>query len=437
MAKTTEMVEVALNKLKPYEKNAKKHPAEQIEKIKSSIREFGFISPCLIDRDYNIIAGHGRVEAAAALGMETVPCIFVEGLTEEQRRAYILADNRLTELGGWDMETVSGELENLMETGFDINLTGFSIDDIIIDEIEDIDTEMDVEEMEEAEPIVQPGEVWQLGEHRLMCGDSTEATDIDKLMDGAMADLVVTDPPYNVAYSKKNETLTKAGYYQNPRTIETATTPIANDDMDEESFISFLTDAFCCVEDVMRPGGAFYVFHSDTHGYEFRAAIKATKSLELHQNIVWVKQSLVLGHADYQWIHEPILYGWKKGGRHYFIDMRSLTTVQAKDYDRMTREEAIDTLRKMMEQTTVQEESKPSINDLHPTMKPVPLIKKLIRNSSMEYDIVLDTFGGSGTTLMACEEMNRKCYMMELDPKYADVIIRRWEDKTGRKAERV
>lgn len=436
MAKTTEMVEVALSKLKPYERNAKLHPKSQIEKLKNSIQAFGFISPCLIDKENNIIAGHGRVEAAAELGMETVPCVFIEGLTEEQRRAYILADNRLTELGGWDMTTASGELEDLMETGFDINLTGFDIDDIIIDEIEDIDTEPDIEEMDEAEPIVQPGEVWLLGDHRLMCGDSTEARDVEKLVGGVPVDLMVTDPPYNVAYSQKNEVLTKAGYYKNKRTIETATTPIANDDMDEESFICFLIDAFNCASDVMRPGAAFYIFHSDTHGYEFRTAVKATDALDLRQNLVWVKNSLVLGHADYQWIHEPILYGWKKGASHYFIDMRSLTTVQAKDYESMTREEAIEALRKMIELTTIQEENKPSVNDLHPTMKPVPLIKKLIRNSSKEGNIVLDPFGGSGTTLIACEEMNRTCYMMELEPLYADVVIRRWEEKTGRKAKR-
>lgn len=437
MAKTTKMVEVSLIKLRPYAQNAKKHPQEQIEKIQNSIQEFGFISPCLIDKENNIIAGHGRVEAARALGMETVPCVYIEGLTDEQRRAYILADNRLTELGGWDMETVSGELEELMETGFDINLTGFNIDDIIIDEIEDIDTAADLDEIEDAAPIVKAGEIWRLGDHRLMCGDSTNSDDMEQLLDGATVDLFITDPPYNVDYSNKVEFLVEAGGYTTPEIIKKNTMPILNDAMDEETFISFLFDAFSGAEQAMRPGAAFYIFHSAIHDFEFISALRATNALEVHQHLVWVKNNFVMGRQDYQWIHEPILYGWKKGAGHYFIDMRTLTTAFVRDYKDMTREEAIEALRRIMECTTVQEENNAVVNDLHPTQKPVPLIKKLIRNSSKEGDIVLDVFGGSGATLIAAEQLNRKCYLMELEPRYCDVVIRRWEEETGRKAERV
>lgn len=416
MAKTTEMVELALSKLKPYERNAKKHPQEQIEKIKNSIQEFGFISPCLIDKKNNIIAGHGRVEAAKLLGMDVVPCVYIEGLTEEQRRAYILADNKLTELGGWDMTTVSDELQSLVDTGFDINLTGFDIDDIIIDEIEDVAIETDSEEIEATEPKVKQGEIWILGNHRLMCGDSTSPEDVENLMGGGTADLLETDPPYNVD-------------------IEGAAGKIENDNMKRDQFIEFLVTALTNASNVMRPGASFYIWHADSNGLDFRLATEEA-GLMIKQNIVWVKSHFTIGRQDYQWRHEPCLYGWKPGGPHYFIDMRSLSTIQEYDeIEKMDRGQLIEALQSLIDDIgTVCHENKPNVSELHPTMKPLTLIKKQIRNSSKEGDIVLDLFGGSGTTLMACEEMNRRCYMMEYDPRFADVIIRRWEEQTGREA---
>lgn len=419
MAKTTEMVEVTVDLLEPYERNAKEHPQEQIEKLKESIQEFGFISPCLIDRENRIIAGHGRVQAAKQLGFETVPCVYIEGLTEAQRQAYIIADNRLTELGGWDMAIVSEELEDLMDQGFDISLTGFDIDDIIIDEIEDIDIEPEAEELPELEPTVKPGEVWKLGDHRLMCGDSTNADDVEKLMGGELADLLETDPPYNVD-------------------VEYSAGKIQNDNMSRGEFFDFLTAAFTNANNAMQPGAAFYIWHPDSNGLDFRLATEKA-GLTIKQNLVWVKSSFTIGRQDYQWKHEPCLYGWKQGKAHYFIDMRSLATIQEYDeLEKMDREQLLKTLTDLIEEIgTVSHEAKPQVSELHPTMKPISLIKKHIRNSSREGDLVLDLFGGSGTTLLACEEMGRRCLTMEYDPKFADVIIHRWQEKTGKKATRI
>lgn len=419
MAKTTEMVEVAIERLVPYERNAKQHPTDQIELLKRSIEEFGFLSPCLIDADNNIIAGHGRVEAAKALGMETVPCVYIEGLTDEQRRAYILADNRLTEMGGWDMETVSTELTQLSTEGFDINLTGFTIDNIIIEEVEDIDEEEPREEVAEEDLEIQQGTIWRLGDHRLMCGDSADADNVAQLMGGNYADLLETDPPYNVD-------------------VEGAAGKIENDDMPRQQFYNFLVSAFKNANAVMKPGAAFYIWHADLNGLDFRLAAEEA-GLTIKQNLIWVKNQFTIGRQDYQWQHEPCLYGWKEGASHYFIDMRTLTTIQ--EYDKlesMTKEELIERIQEMTNNiSTVEHEHKPTVSELHPTMKPLSLIKKHVRNSSQEGEIVLDLFGGSGTTLIACEEMGRICYMMEYDPHYAGVIIRRWEEQTGRKAVKV
>jgi len=420
MAKTTELVSVSIAELIPYENNAKQHPKDQIEKIKRSIQEFGFVSPCIIDREMNIIAGHGRVEAAKALGMETVPCVFVEGLTEEQRKAYILADNRLTELGGWDMDLVGIELRELATAGFDIDLTGFEIDDVQIQDIEDIDLDGEEEEPEPGlPPIAKYGDVWQLGDHRLMCGDSTNPADVDRLMAGRKADLLETDPPYNVDY-------------------EGAEGKIENDNMERSEFYQFLLAAFQNAYNAMRPGAVFYIWHPDSGGLDFRSAAESS-GLPIRQNVIWVKSSFTIGRQDYQWRHEPCLYGWKEGAAHYFIDLRTLGT--ANEYDRleeMDRDELIEAYRGLLDSiSTIAHERKPSRSQLHPTMKPLSLIKKQIRNSSQEGDLVLDLFGGSGTTLVACEEMGRTCYMMEYDPHFCDVTIRRWEEQTGQKAVRV
>lgn len=411
------MVEVALEMLVPYERNAKKHPQEQIEKLKKSIQEFGFISPCLIDRDNRIIAGHGRVEAARQMGMDVVPCVYIEGLTDEQRRAYILADNRLTELGGWDLETVSDELSALRDLNFDITTTGFDIDDILFDEFD----EEPLQEEETKEPpeiIISKGEIYQLGRHRLMCGDSTNANDVAKLMGEETADLLETDPPYNVA-------------------VKGTAGTIINDNMPAEAFELFLCTCLKNAAQVLKPGGAFYIWHADSNGLVFRQATEAA-GLTIKQNLIWIKSHFTIGRQDYQWRHEPCLYGWKEGAGHYFIDVRSLTTVQEGGLENKEKAELVKILRDLLDDIgTVFHEDKPSRNELHPTMKPIGLIKKQIRNSTKEGELVLDLFGGSGTTLIACEEMDRRCFMMEYDEVYASAIIQRWEKETGKKAVKI
>ena len=423
MAKTAKMQEVSLSKLVPYERNAKIHGNFQIQKLKASIEEFGFLTPCLIDRDFNIIAGHGRVMAAKELGMTKVPCVFVEGLTDEQRRAYILADNRLGELGEWDMEIVSEELDYLAENGIDIDVTGFAEDDRIFDisPIDDNGIGDEIDQMTRKEQISRTGELWALGDHRLMVGDSTNLDDVLSLMGGGMADLLETDPPYNVNV-------------QNVRGDV-----IANDNMKQDEFMGFLQSAFSNAFQVMRTGAAFYVWHADSNGLVFRRALEDC-NLHIRQNLIWVKNHFTLGRQDYQWRHEPCLYGWKEGEAHYFSEKRNISTVieSFNDLDGKTREqlvEMIETLR--AEYTTIMYADCPLVDDLHPTMKPMELILRQVKNSSKEGDVVLDLFAGSGTTLMACEQLKRRAYVMEYDPKYADVIIARWEKTTDGKAVRL
>lgn len=419
MATITKQEKVDINDLKPYRNNAKIHDKQQVEQIANSIQEFGFISPILIDKDFNIIAGHGRVMAAKKLGMKEVPAVFIEGLTDAQRRAYILADNRLTELGEWNADIISEELKQLQDDGFDLTLTGFTIDDITIDDFEDIEPTMeDLEDQQEEDvPEVHRGDIYILGNHRLMVGDSTKREDVLRLTKGEQMDLLETDPPYNVAYENTDGD-----------TIE-------NDDLPTEEFIDFLSAAFINAEEALKPGGAFYIWHASMKTKEFIDAME-NAGLEKRAILVWVKNSFTLGRGDYQWRHEPCFYGWKAGGAHYFIDLRSLSTVQ--EYDtlaNMSKDEIIEKYEDLLSSiTTIEKAPKPTASEIHPTAKPLSLIKKHIRNSSQEGENVLDLFGGSGTTLIACEEMNRRCYMMEYDPKYAARIIKRWEDETGKKA---
>lgn len=305
-----------------------------------------------------------------------------------------------------------------MDQGFDISLTGFNIDDITIDEIEDIDIPTEEEELEEIEPKTKPGEIWILGNHRLMCGDSTKPEDVQKLMNGEKADLLETDPPYNVD-------------------VEYSAGKIKNDNMERNEFLNFLVGAFTNAYEALKEGAAFYIWHPDSNGLDFRLATEKA-GLTIKQNLVWVKNTFTIGRQDYQWQHEPCLYGWKEGAAHYFIDMRSLATVQEYDsLEKMDRDQLLRMLKEIIEEAgTVSHEMKPQVSELHPTMKPMSLIKKHVRNSTKEGALVLDLFGGSGTTLMACEEMNRRCNTMEYDPKFTDIIIHRWEEKTGEKAVR-
>ncbi len=393
MATTPRIELVSLDKLRPYENNARTHSPEQIDKLRASLREFGFVNPILVDRDYGIIAGHGRLMAAQAEGMETVPCVFVEHLTETQKRAYILADNRLAELAGWDDKLLQAELDSLKDFDFDVGTIGFEIGAIDFDDwirAEDDGFELGDEPTEE--PVSQRGHIYQLGRHRLMCGDSTSGDDVGALLDNATIDLMVTDPPYNVDYASADG-----------KTIQ-------NDSMGKQQFVDFLTAAFRNANEVMRPGAAFYIWHASSSQMQFEQAINEA-GMDVRQQLIWVKNSLVLGRQDYQWMHEPCFYGWKDGAAHYFVDDRK--------------------------QTTVIHEDKPTRSELHPTMKPIKLIERLVKNSSRQGENVLDLFGGSGTTLVTCEQINRKCYMMELDEKYCDVIINRWESLTGERAQLV
>lgn len=426
---------VKIEKLKPYENNARTHSEEQVEKIAKSIEEFGFINPVIIDSDYGIIAGHGRVLGAKKLGMKEVPCLFVEDLTETQKRAYILADNKLALDAGWDDEILKQEIKALDDLNFDVSIAGFDIEDFDFtqSDIEFEEDDYDVEEKLPEIPKAKLGDIYQLGNHRVMCGDSTNAEDIDKLIAGAVMDLCVTDPPYNVNYGSINE----SGYGKERDNGN----KILNDNMDDESFYFFLFAFYEQMLRVLKEGGAYYIFHSDTEGYNFRKALRDAGGI-VKQNLVWVKNALVLGRQDYQWKHEPCLYGWKEGAGHYFIEDRTQTTVfeDKADLDKLSKEE----LKEMIEDiladkipTTVIHEDKPLKNDIHPTMKPIRLVSRLIKNSSKSGENVIDFFGGSGSTLISCEHLGRNCYTIELDPKYVDVIIDRWETLTGKTAVKI
>lgn len=383
---------VKIEKLIPYRNNARTHSDEQVEKIAKSMREFGFINPVLVDGKFNIIAGHGRVLGAKKLGMKEVPCLFIEDLTEEQKRAYIIADNRLAEDAGWDKEMLKIELEELQNLNFDISLTGFEMDDFDfgMDETEVVEDEFD--ETVPEEPKSKKGEIYKLGKHYLMCGDSTDINDVEKLMNGAKVDLFLTDPPYNVDY-QGGTGLT-----------------IQNDNMDEDTFREFLKVSFFNANVVMKEGAVFYIWHADSEGYNFRGACHDI-GWKVRQCLIWCKNTLVMGRQDYHWKHEPCLYGWKEGASHLWASDRK--------------------------QTTVLEFDRPSVSKEHPTMKPIGLFDYLIKNNTKKDDIVLDLFAGSGTTIIACEQNGRVAYSMELDPRYVDVIIARWEKLTGEQAERI
>lgn len=379
-----EIVPVA--QIKPDERNARKHSEEQIMELRRSLREFGFVNPLLIDKDKKIIAGHGRLFAALAEGMSVVPCIFVEHLTEAQRRAYMLADNRLAEHATWDVGLLNDELKFLDDLGFDITIAGFELPE---DETDAVDDDYDPVVPEVAKSKV--GQIYQLGRHRLMCGDSTEAEHVAQLMNGAQADLLLTDPPYNVDYKGKTK---------KKLTIE-------NDAQADDVFYTFLVKAFANAQAHIKPGAVFYIWHADSNGYLFRAAVQEV-GLVVRQCLIWVKNSMVMGRQDYQWKHEPCLYGWKEGAGHLWASDRKQTTVL--EFDRPTRSKE------------------------HPTMKPIPLFDYQMKNNTKGGDIVADLFGGSGTSIIAAEQNGRICYMMEFDPRYVDVIIDRWEKFTGQTA---
>lgn len=417
--------EIALSELKMYENNPRNND-QAVDQVAESIREFGFKVPMVVDKDNVIVCGHTRYKACLKLGIETVPCVIADDLTPDQIKAFRLADNKTGELATWDWDMLQEELkeiENIDMTGF-----GFELPELEAEEVEEDD--YDLEEALNNPPRSALGDVYQLGRHRLMCGDSTKEEDVMKLMDGNIADLVVTDPPYNVDYGSKAEAINKYGYHFSDRHIE-------NDYMPEAQFIEFLDKAFANMNASLKPGGAFYIWHASITVYEFEEALRLN-NLKTRQQLIWVKNALVLGRQDYQWRHEPCLYGWKAGAAHYFVNDRTKTTVydEKPEIDRMSKEELKEALRAFLETTeeTVIYENKPARSEEHPTMKPVKLIAHLIVNSSRRGETVLDLFGGSGTTLIAAEQLDRSCCMMEYDPQYVDVIIDRWEKLTGEKA---
>ena len=385
---------VAVDALIPYAKNARTHSDAQVAQIAASIREFGFTNPILIDGAKGIVAGHGRTLAARKLDMASVPCIRLDGMTETQKRAYILADNRLALSAGWDNAMLACELADLVAAGYDVALTGFTAEELVALTPEDIPaglTDEDATPEPPETPVTVLGDIWILGKHRLMCGDSCSVDAVETLMAGGQADMLLTDPPYNVAYQ---------GGTADKLTIK-------NDAMGDVAFRQFLRDAFTTGTTVMKPGAVFYIWHADSEGYNFRGACKDA-GFTVRQCLIWKKSSLVMGRQDYHWKHEPCLYGWKDGSGHLWAADRK--------------------------QTTILEFDKPSKNESHPTMKPVALFEYQMLNNTKGADVVLDLFGGSGTTAIACEKHGRHARLMELDPKYCDVIVKRWMEFTGKTA---
>ena len=365
-----------INDLIPYIRNARTHSESQIAQIAASIKEFGFLSPILIAEDNTILAGHGRLVAARKLGLKQVPCVKESHLTETQRRAYIIADNKLSLNAGWDEDMLAIELSELQGADFDLDLLGFDESELVSifeDDKEVEDDDFDVEEELNKPCFSKAGDIWTLGRHRLICGDSTKEETYKSLMEDKKANLVVTDPPYNVNY-------------------EGSAGKIKNDNMDNDKFYNFLLDA------------SIYVFHADTEGLNFRKAFN-NAGFYLSGCCIWKKPSLVLGRSPYQWQHEPCLYGWKKKGKHQWYSGRK--------------------------ETTIWEFEKPKKNADHPTMKPIALLAYPISNSSMSNTLILDPFGGSGSTLIACEQTDRSCYTIELDEKFCDVIVKRYIEQVG------
>lgn len=373
-----------ISDIRPYEKNPRKND-EAVKYVAESISQFGFKVPIVIDSNGVIVAGHTRYKAAKKLNLKEVPCIVADDLTEEQVKAFRLADNKVAEKAEWDFELLADELDEL----FDFDMTVFGFDEPAEEEAEAIEDEFDAEPPEE--PYVKLGNLYQLGNHRLLCGDSTVLGDVEKLMGDAQADMLLTDPPYNVDYEGKTKEKLK----------------IQNDKMDNDNFRQFLVDAFSNADAVMKPGAVFYIWHADSEGYNFRGACYDI-DWKVRQCLIWSKNSMVMGRQDYQWKHEPCLYGWKDGAGHLWASDRK--------------------------QTTILNFERPTKNDLHPTMKPIALFDYQIKNNTKGGDIVLDLFSGSGTTIMACEQNGRRAYCMEFDPRYAQVIIERWEKFTGEKA---
>ena len=376
-----EILMININEIIPYEHNPRKND-DAVEAVANSIKNFGFKSPIVVDKNMVIVNGHTRLKASQLLGLTMVPVIIASDLTEEQCRALRLADNKTAEIAKWDKKLLQQELESIDWEGLQMEMTDFGFDNIFDSQPQEVIHD-DFEEGQyiSATPYSMQGDIYVLGRHRLMCGDSTNEEMVNTLLDGNKADMIFTDPPYNVNYEGSDGQ------------------SIQNDNMGNEEFYNFLLSVYKNMFNSIKDGGSIYVCHADSEGLNFRKAF-IDAGFKLAQCLIWVKNSFTMGRQDYQWQHEPILYGWKPGAGHYFVDDRSLSTVWFYD--------------------------KPKHNDLHPTMKPLELVGQGINNGSLVGQLVLDLFGGSGSTLIASEQANRTNYSMELDEKYADVIVKRY-----------
>ena len=388
-----DILNLGLEEIKPYEKNPRNND-NAVDAVAASISEFGFKVPIIIDKDNIIVAGHTRYKAAKKLGLKTVPCIKADDLTDEQVKAFRLADNKVSEQAEWNFELLNEELETIT---MDMEQFGFDLPE---DDEEETPTDIiedDVPDVPE-EPKSKYGQVYQLGNHRLMCGDSTKKEDVDKLLNGVKADLLFTDPPYNVSMESKSKDVLKSDNYSH----------IENDDLSEDEFKMFLQSVFTNANDSLKDDSSYYVFSCQGGDSELMMMMMRECGIRCRHQIIWVKDAPVfsMGRLDYDYKHEPILYGWKK--KHNF-------------YRNGQQDKSV-------------WEFKRTANKLHPTMKPVELIVNALMNSTKKGNIVLDLFGGSGSTLMACEQTERINYSMEFDPHYVDVIIQRWENFTGKKA---
>lgn len=422
-----------LERLKPYERNPRKHSAEQVAQIAASMREWGWTMPVLAADDGRVIAGHGRLLAAARLGFREAPVLVARGWSDAQIRAYVIADNQLALNASWDQELLGAEIADLLPS-FDLGLVGFS-DEQLAGFLHPAlpEGQTDPDELPEVElaPVSQRGDLWILGEHRLLCADSTEGRYLLLACDSALVDAVWTDPPYNVAYEGKS-----------------GQGSIANDSMSAAAFSRFLHEAFLAIAEVMRPGAPIYVAHADSEGLVFRRAFTAS-GFKLSGCLVWVKNAITLSRSDYQWQHEPVLYGWRPGGRHRWYGGRKQTTVQevAGEAFAMNPDGSVtvrcgndvvvvrgENLQVEAVESTVLRFKKPHRATGHPTVKPVELVTRMLANSTRPNDTVLDAFGGSGTTLIACEQLGRRARLVELEPRFVDLTIRRWQNFTGKDA---
>lgn len=411
-----EMIKV--EELIPYDNNPRKND-KAVKAVADSIKNFGFKVPITIDKNGILVTGHTRLKAAIKLKMKEVPVIRLNDLNEDQVKAFRLVDNKVAEIADWDIDAL---IQELNEIEMDMSAFGFEKQKGIND-VEEDDFEVELPK----KPKAQRGDIYKLGKHRLICGDSTDPQVIEKLMDMDLADCYITDPPYNVDYDGGTTAKEKR--------------KIQNDHMSDNEFGEFLNKAFAAAAYNMKPGASFYIWHADRETINFRNACEQA-NMEVKQTLIWNKNSFTLGRQDYQWKHEPCLYGWKRGGSHYFVDDRTWATVitdEPLNIDKLKATEAKELLKQILAETrtSVIDEDKPSRSEEHPTMKPIKLIAKQMLNSTKPNGAVLDTFGGSGTTLIVAEQLERRCYMAELDEKYIDVIIKRWEDYTGLTAEKL